>query len=707
MFQPNDGFHAVPPPYTRTFMQPKPNLVFNTAPTDVETDHLAFTIKLSLTKPNQDVSLTNRPSPPIIEDQVSDSEDESETKAPQNAPSFVQPTMQVKSPRHSVQHVETFIPAASHKPATPKPTSPKPTILTQSKPVPITIVRPVSTAVPTFWVTRTRHAMPLVPKTKSATRRHINRSPSPQVSNYPPRVTAVKAPMVNDAQVVKGKWEWRPKFPILDHVSRNTSASMTLKRLGHINFKTINKLVKGNLVRGLPTKVFENDNTCVACKKGKQHRASCKTKPVSSIDQPLYRLHMDLFGPTFVRVRNKKSYCLVVTDDYSRFTWVFFLAFKDETSPILKTFIIGLKNQLSLKVKVIKSDNGTEFKNNDLNHFCRMKEIKREFSVPKNLSKMALMKGKTGPSLRLLELCWQIYFYPFHFELRQLILLVMSKIGYSLRKFDGKVDEGFLVGYSPEPEVNVSPSNSAQSKKQDDKTNREAKGKSLVASFTGYKDLSAEFEDCSDNSINKVNAASTLVPTVGQISPNSTNTFKLKEITYSDDEYNVGAEADFNNLETSITVSHIPTTKVHKDHPVTQIISDLSSTTQTRSMTKVGKDQGRLSQMFNVDFHTCMFACFYHKKKPRGYIKLLKIQVRLKLCRRSFFNSRCRRLISWQCKKQTVVATSSTEAEYVATASCCAQGLWIQNQLLDYGKELASLKQTALGKDELNPLMVY
>nr|GFB38879.1 putative ribonuclease H-like domain-containing protein [Tanacetum cinerariifolium] len=153
------------------------------------------------------------------------------------------------------------------------------------------------------------------------------------------------------------------------------------RRLGHRNFKTINKLVKGNLVRGLPIKVFENENTCVACKKGKQHRASCKTKPVSSVDHPLFRLHMDLFGPTFVKSLNKKSYCLVVTDDSSRFTWVFFLATKDETSPILKTFIIGIENQLSLKVKVIRSDNGTKFRNSDLNQFCGMKGIKKEFSV--------------------------------------------------------------------------------------------------------------------------------------------------------------------------------------------------------------------------------------------------------------------------------------------------------------------------------------
>nr|GEX50483.1 ribonuclease H-like domain-containing protein [Tanacetum cinerariifolium] len=61
------------------------------------------------------------------------------------------------------------------------------------------------------------------------------------------------------------------------------------RRLGYMNFKTMNKLVKGNLVRGLPSKVFENNHTCVACKKGKQHRASCKTKLVSSVSQPLQR----------------------------------------------------------------------------------------------------------------------------------------------------------------------------------------------------------------------------------------------------------------------------------------------------------------------------------------------------------------------------------------------------------------------------------
>ncbi|GJW88384.1 putative ribonuclease H-like domain-containing protein [Tanacetum coccineum] len=153
------------------------------------------------------------------------------------------------------------------------------------------------------------------------------------------------------------------------------------RRLGHINFKTINKLVKDNLVRGLPAKLFENDQTCVACLKGKQHKASCKSKIQNSITQPLFMLHMDLFGPTFVSRLMNKKYCLVVTDDYSRFTWVFFLASKDETSGILKNFITEIENIIDKKVKSIRCDNRTEFKNRVMNEFCEKKGIKREFSV--------------------------------------------------------------------------------------------------------------------------------------------------------------------------------------------------------------------------------------------------------------------------------------------------------------------------------------
>ncbi|GJS08190.1 putative ribonuclease H-like domain-containing protein [Tanacetum coccineum] len=136
-----------------------------------------------------------------------------------------------------------------------------------------------------------------------------------------------------------------PKESLTFLVTKATLGESMLwhRRLGHINFKNINKLVKDNLVRGLPTKHFENDQTCVACRKRKQHRAS------------------------------------LVTDDYSRFTWAFFLTTKDETSEILKNCIKEIENLVDKKVKIIRSDNGTEFKNKVMGDFCREKDSLGKF----------------------------------------------------------------------------------------------------------------------------------------------------------------------------------------------------------------------------------------------------------------------------------------------------------------------------------------
>ncbi|GJY71197.1 putative ribonuclease H-like domain-containing protein [Tanacetum coccineum] len=258
------------------------------------------------------------------------------------------------------------------------------------------------------------------------------------------------------------------------------------RRLGHVNFKTMNKLVRGNLVRGLPSKLFENDHTCVACQKGKQHKASCKTKLVSSISQPLQMLHMDLFGPTFVKSLNKKMYCLVVTDDFSRFSWVFFLASKDETSEILKTFITGIENQINHKVKIIRCDNGTEFKNSEMNQFCEMKGIKREFSVARTPQQNGVAERKNRTLIEAARTMLVDSLLPTIFwaeaintacyvQNRVLVTKPQNKTPYELLlgrppsisfmrpfgclvtilntldpigKFDGKADEGFLVGYS-------------------------------------------------------------------------------------------------------------------------------------------------------------------------------------------------------------------------------------------------------------------
>nr|GFB52406.1 hypothetical protein [Tanacetum cinerariifolium] len=119
-FQPSGGYHAVLPPYTGTFMPPKPDLVFNTAPTTVETDHLAFNVQLSPTKHVQDLSHITRPSAPIIEDWRSDSETESKPKVPLFVPSFAQSSKHVKTPMHTVQQIKTTILATTPAPASPK-----------------------------------------------------------------------------------------------------------------------------------------------------------------------------------------------------------------------------------------------------------------------------------------------------------------------------------------------------------------------------------------------------------------------------------------------------------------------------------------------------------------------------------------------------------------------------------------------------------
>nr|GFC68120.1 putative ribonuclease H-like domain-containing protein [Tanacetum cinerariifolium] len=142
----------------------------------------------------------------------------------------------------------------------------------------------------------------------------------------------------------------------------------------------MNKLVRHNLVRGLPTKCFENDHTYTACLKGKQHKAPCKSKLVNSVSKPLHTLHMYLISPTSVSSISHKWYCLVVSDDFSRFTWTFFLKSKDETSGIFKKFITEIENLKDLKVKIIRCDNEGEFRNKEMNDFYSQKGIKREFS---------------------------------------------------------------------------------------------------------------------------------------------------------------------------------------------------------------------------------------------------------------------------------------------------------------------------------------
>ncbi|GJX57450.1 putative ribonuclease H-like domain-containing protein [Tanacetum coccineum] len=455
------------------------------------------------------------------------------------------------------------------------------------------------------------------------------------------------------------------------------------RRLGHVNFKTMNKLVKGNLMRGLPSKLFEINQTCVACQKGKQHIAS------------------------------------FVTDDFSRFSWVFFLGTKDETSAILKTFIIGIENLIDLGVKVIRSDNGTELKNSVMNQFCEMKGIKREFSVAKTPQQNGVAERKNKTLIEAARTMLADSKLPTTFwaeavniacyvQNRVLVIKLYNKTPYELfhgrtptlefmrpfgcpvtilntkyhlGKFDGKADEGFFIGYSTnskafkvfnkrtriveenlhvqfsentsniagsgptwlfdidsltqlmtyQPVVVGNQSNSnAGTKRCDEARNASMETGSgrdyiLLPLWTddlpistqstkihgdGDKDpgnddtVHTQKKQDNPNSTNNVNAANSNLSNstnylnaaqsndvnaagnnLGNELLDDPNMPNLEEIVYSDDDEGVGAEADMNNLLINIPVRPIPTTRIHKDHPLDQIIGDIHLAPKTRRMT--------------------------------------------------------------------------------------------------------------------------
>ena len=167
-------------------------------------------------------------------------------------------------------------------------------------------------------------------------------------------------------------------------VSKATEKESILwhRKMGHLHLRKMNHLVAQNLVEGVNAKGFHLSDDCIPCKKGKQIRKSHPTKLLNSINMPLERLHMDLFGPVNVKSIANDSYCLVVTDDYSRFSWVMFLNTKDETFECIRTLILKVESLYNLKVRRIRSDNGTEFKNSNMYDFCTEKGILQEFSAP-------------------------------------------------------------------------------------------------------------------------------------------------------------------------------------------------------------------------------------------------------------------------------------------------------------------------------------
>ncbi|GJZ12207.1 putative ribonuclease H-like domain-containing protein [Tanacetum coccineum] len=382
--------------------------------------------------------------------------------------------------------------------------------------------------------------------------------------------------------------------------------------------------VKGNLVRGLPSKLLENDRTCFACQKGKQHRAS------------------------------------FVTDDYNRFTWVFFLATKDETSGILKSFITGIENLVDHKVKgkgkktmnsgswCLGGKHGRDVQNYEQGahttrtmladsklpttfwaeavNTARYMQNRVLVVKPHNKTPYELFHGRT-PTLNCIR--------PFGYHVT--ILNTIDHLG----KFNGSGPDWLFDIDALTSTINYKPivagiqsngfAGTKASDNADPKSSHDDGSKPLSDDGKKVDEDPREDNECKDqekednvNNTNTVNAAGTNeVNAVGGKTrielPFDPNMHALEDDSIFDflrDDEDDGIVADMNNLDTTIQGSPNLTTRIHKDHPLDQVIEDLQSAIQTRKMPKNLEKHGFVSTIYALKDPSWIDAM--NKKDKRG-----------------------------------------------------------------------------------------
>nr|GEV26373.1 retrovirus-related Pol polyprotein from transposon TNT 1-94 [Tanacetum cinerariifolium] len=161
----------------------------------------------------------------------------------------------------------------------------------------------------------------------------------------------------------------------------SSQAWLSHRHLSHLNFDTINLLLKNDIVISLPKLNIVKDHLCSSCELRKAKRKSFQTKTTPSSKRWLQLLHMDLCGPIRVERINGKKYVLVIIDDYSRYTWTYFLRSKDETPEVLIVFIRLVQRGLYAQVRIIQTYKGTEFLNKTLHAYFASKGINHQTSV--------------------------------------------------------------------------------------------------------------------------------------------------------------------------------------------------------------------------------------------------------------------------------------------------------------------------------------
>nr|GEU56466.1 uncharacterized mitochondrial protein AtMg00810-like [Tanacetum cinerariifolium] len=356
----------------------------------------------------------------------------------------------------------------------------------------------------------------------------------------------------------------------------------------------------------------------------------------------------------------KKMYCLVVTDDYSRFTWVFFLTNKDETSGILKSFITRIENLVDHKVKVIRCDNETEFKNREMSQFCEMKGIMRQFSVARNpkQNKVSERRNKTLIEAARTMLADSKFPTTFWAKAVNTACYVHNRVK-AFRVFNSRtriVEENLHIRFSE------STSNVAGSRPDwlfdIEALTRTMNYEPIVAGtqFNGFADqrvfrmMGSNLQVMNERSLT-VNATGTNEDNKLTFDPNMPALEDVGTFDFLNEDEDDDAVADMNNLDITIQVSPTPTIRIHKDHPLDQVIKDLHLATQTTNMTNnleehrwmsrvlffMGRLKKRCMYVNHRDLKIQTFLIEYTrlKKHYMDYIKLL--EPRMKPCQHIYW----------------------------------------------------------------------
>ncbi|WVZ70222.1 hypothetical protein U9M48_018903 [Paspalum notatum var. saurae] len=245
------------------------------------------------------------------------------------------------------------------------------------------------------------------------------------------------------------------------------------RRLGHLSFDLLVKLSSMGLIRGLPKLRAEKDLVCYHCRHGKMVAASHIPVYQVMTSYPGELLHMDTVGPARVASVSGKWYVLVIVDDFSRFSWVFFMEFKDEAFGFVRDLVLRLRNESHKAMRAIRSDNGGEFKNSRFENFCHDLGREHQFSSPYTPPQNGVVEHKNRTLVEMARTMLDEHRTPRHFwaeavntaryianriflraflgktsyELRFGRCFVLKKAGH-LDKFESRYLDGIFLGYA-------------------------------------------------------------------------------------------------------------------------------------------------------------------------------------------------------------------------------------------------------------------